>query len=93
MSWSFWMFGGMEVEQTFWKRLYDMIIFYLMSWISFYIFNYVINDEQFIVSLYNNSEWKLDRVKVNKIELNICNNFRGKVGQYLFLNKKNYKWY
>lgn len=62
---SFWMFRGMS-------RLFGGVyIFYLMSWISFYMFNYVLNDENFIVSLNNNSEWKLDRVKVKKIDLKI----------------------
>lgn len=66
------MFGGMErVELIFWRSLYDAIIFYLMNWISFYMFNYALNNEKFIVSLNNNSEWKLNYVKINKINLKV----------------------
>lgn len=47
------MFRGMS-------RLFgEVYIFYLMSWISFYMFNYVLNDEKFIVSLNNNNEMKI----------------------------------
>lgn len=41
------------------SRLFGGIyIFYLMR-ISFYMFNYVLNDEKFIVSLNNNNEMKI----------------------------------